>query len=36
MVETLQFMSIKEKIEYNVCILIHKMRKGNCSDYLKK
>jgi len=28
-------MSIKEKIEYNVCIFIHKMVIGECPSYLK-
>jgi len=28
-------MSIRERIEYNVCILIHKMIMGECPDYLK-
>ena len=26
-------MSIKERIEYNVCILIHKVINGDCLDY---
>jgi len=35
MLEALNFMSIRERIEYNVCILIHKMIMGECPDYLK-
>jgi len=27
--------SIKERIEYNVCIFIHKMAIGECPSYLK-
>ena len=30
MLKALQFMSIKERIKYNVCILIHKMVNGDC------
>jgi len=33
--EALNFMSIRERIEYNVCILIHKMIMRKCPDYLK-
>jgi len=33
--EALNFMSIRERIEYNVCILIHKMIMGECPNYLK-
>jgi len=33
--EALNFMSIRERIEHNVCILIHKMIMGECSNYLK-
>jgi len=35
MLEALQFMSVKERIVYNVCILIHKMVTGECPSYLK-
>lgn len=35
MLETLQFLSVKERIEYNTCILIHKMINGECPSYLK-
>jgi len=28
-------MSIRERIECNVCILIHKMITGECPNYLK-
>jgi len=35
MLEALQFMSVKERIVYNVCILIHKMVTGQCPSYLK-
>lgn len=34
MLEALQFMSIRERIEYNVYILIHKMINGRCPSYL--
>jgi len=33
--EALNFMSIRERIEYNVCILIYKMITGECPNYLK-
>jgi len=35
MLEALNFISMRERIEYNVCILIHKMIMGECLDYLK-
>jgi len=35
MLEALHFMSIKEKIAYNVYIFIHKMVIGECPSYLK-
>jgi len=35
MLEALQFMSIKERIEYNTCIFVHKMVIGQCPNYLK-
>lgn len=35
MLEALHFMSIRERIEYNVCIFIHKMINGECPNYLK-
>jgi len=35
MLEALHFISIKERIEYNVCIFIHKMVIGECPSYLK-
>jgi len=35
MLEALNFVSIRERIKYNVCILIHKMIMGECPDYLK-
>lgn len=34
MLEALHFMSIKERIEYNVCLLVHKMVNGMCPNYL--
>lgn len=34
MLEALQFMSVKERIEYNVCILVYKMINGQCPNYL--
>jgi hypothetical protein len=34
MLEALQFMSVKERIEYNVYILVHKMVNGLCPEYL--
>jgi len=35
MYEAQNFMSIRERIEYNVCILIHKMIMGEYPNYLK-
>jgi len=35
MLETLKFMSINERIEYNVCLLIFKMINGSCPSYLR-
>jgi len=35
MLEAVNFMSIKARIEYNICILIHKMIMGECPNYLK-
>jgi len=35
MLEALHFMSIKERIEYNVRIFIHKVVIGECPSYLK-
>jgi len=32
--EALKFMSINERIEYNVCLLIFKMINGQCPSYL--
>lgn len=34
MLEALQFMSIKERIEYNVCQLVYKIVHGICPEYL--
>lgn len=34
MLEALHFMSIKERIDYNVCLLVHKMVNGMCPSYL--
>lgn len=34
MLEALCFMSIKERIEYNVCLLTYKMVNGLCPNYL--
>lgn len=34
MLEALHFMSIEERIEYNVCLLIYKMINGMCPCYL--
>jgi len=34
MLQALNFMSIKERIEFNVCLLIFKMINGRCSSYL--
>jgi len=36
MLETLKFMSIKERIEYNVCLLIYKIVKEMCPKYLSR
>jgi len=33
--EELKFMSINERIEYNVCLLIYKMINGQCPSYLR-
>jgi len=35
MLEELKFMSINERIEYNVCLLIYKMINGQCPSYLR-
>jgi len=35
MLEALQFMSINERIEYNICLLIYKMINGSCPYYLR-
>lgn len=35
MLEALQFMSIRERIEYNVCIFVYKMINGECPSYLE-
>jgi len=35
MLEALKFMSINERIEYNVCLLIFKMINGSCPSYLR-
>jgi len=35
MLQTLNFMSIKERIEFNVCLLIFKMINGQCLSYLR-
>jgi len=35
MQEALNFMSIRERMEYNVCVLIHKMIMGEYPNYLK-
>lgn len=35
MLEALHFMSIKERIEYNVRVLIYKIMKGMCPRYLQ-
>ena len=35
MLEALHFMSIKERIEYNVCIIVYKIMKGLCPRYLQ-
>ena len=34
MLEALQCMSIKERIEYNVCLLLFKVINGECPEYL--
>ena len=34
MLEALQYMSIKERIEYNVCQLVYKIVNGMCPEYL--
>lgn len=34
MMEALRFMSVKERMEYNVCILVYKMINGQCPNYL--
>jgi len=34
MLEVLQFMSIQERIEYNVCQLVYKIVNGICPGYL--
>jgi len=34
MIDALQFMSIRERIEFNVCILIYKMVNELCLNYL--
>ena len=36
MLEALQFMSIKERIEYNICMLIYKIVNGLCPRYLSR
>lgn len=36
MLEALQFMSIKERIEYNVCQLVYKIVHGICPEYLSR
>jgi len=33
--EALKFMSINERIEYNICLLIYKMSNGSCPSYLR-
>jgi len=35
LLEGLKFMSINERIEYNVCLLIYKMINGSCPSYLR-
>jgi len=35
MLEALKFMSINERIEYNVCLLVFKMINGQCPSYLR-
>lgn len=35
MLEALCFMSVKERIEYNVCIIVYKIMKGLCPKYLR-
>lgn len=35
MLEALHFMTIKERIEFNVCLLVHKMVNGMCPNYLR-
>jgi len=32
MFKTLKFMSVKERIEYNVCVLIFKIKNGMCRN----
>lgn len=34
MLEALNFMSIKERIDFNVCILVYKIINGMCPNYL--
>lgn len=36
MMEALKFMSIKERIEYNVCLLVYKIVNGMCPKYLSR
>jgi len=36
MLQALNFMSIKERIEFNVCLLILKMINGRCPSYLRE
>jgi len=36
MLETLKFMSVKERIEYKVCLLIYKIGKKMCPKYLSR
>lgn len=35
MLEALHFMSIQERMEYNVCIIVYKIMKGLCPKYLQ-
>jgi len=35
MLEALKFMSINERIEYNICLLVFKMINGQCPSYLR-
>lgn len=35
MLEALHFMSIQQRMEYNVCIIVYKIMKGLCPKYLQ-